>query len=64
MMQPSAGSQPKDTAKQPPDGQEFLSNFIAEAVQKLQNVRNPSQFQQVANGAQPQTIDANKQYYV
>jgi len=63
MMQPSAGSQSKTTGNQPPGPQEFLSNFIADAVQKLQNQRNPSMFQQTANGAVAQTIDANPQNF-
>ena len=61
MMQPSAGSQP-DPQKTP--GQLFLSDFVADAVKKLQDSRNPSGFQQAANGAVPQTLVANKDYYV
>ena len=72
MMQQSAGSQASQQEPSPgkkqldkyvaPDGP--LSQFIDQAMQKLQENRNPSSFQQAANGAVPQTLAYNKDYYV
>lgn len=55
MIQRSAGVQPD---KQPPKGKDFLNDFLAKAGAEMAAKRNPSTFQQVANGAQPQTVDA------
>ena len=44
-----------------PDGP--LSQYISSALLNLASHRNPSDFQQVANGAVPQTLNANKDYY-
>jgi hypothetical protein len=60
MTQQSAGSPSK---KQTP-GQNFLSQFVAEKIEDLKRERDPSSFQVVANGAQPQTLEANRDYYV
>lgn len=73
MMQPSAGSQASQQQPQQEKtaGKKFLdkykdgplSDFISAATQQLIDHRNPAQFQQVANGAVPQTIAYNKDYY-
>ena len=72
MMQQSAGSQASQQQPSPgkqqldkyiaPDGP--LSQFMDEAVRKLQANRDPSSFQQTANGAVPQTLAYNKDNYV
>lgn len=63
MMQQSAGSQP-NPQQQPTPGQEYLSNYIASAIQKLKDSRVPSQFQQIANGQVAQDLTAHSQDYV
>ena len=75
MMQPSAGSQASQQQPQQKKtaGKKFLdkyaaedgplSQYIASASQQLIDQRNPTQFQQTANGAIPQTIAYNKDYY-
>ena len=62
MMQPSDGSQPDPQNLSP--GKAFLSDFVADAVEKLKNNRIPSNFQQTANGQVSQDLIANKDYYV
>lgn len=60
MMQPLDGSQPEDRAA----GGDFLSDYVNEAIASLKKHRDPDSFQQVVNGARPQTLDANSDYYV
>ena len=60
MMQPSDGSQPEETDSR----RKFLSDYVDEAISTLKKQREPDSFQQVANDARPQTIEANKDYYV
>lgn len=62
MMQASAGRQPNKTAPLP--AKDFLGNFVASAIQELKAARDPDQFARRVNGAQGQTIDDNKDYYV
>ena len=65
MMQQSAGSQPNPQQQpQVTPGQEYLSNYIAQAIQKLKDERVPSSFQQIANGQVAQDLVAHKQDYI
>lgn len=59
----TSGGQPANQEENAP-GRAFLSQYIEEAVRKLQGIRNPSSFQQVANGAVAQTLEANRENYV
>ena len=74
MMQPSAGSQDNSQQQQQqPKGKQFLdkytdkdgplSQFVDSSALKLIMHRKPSSFQQTVNGAVPQTIAYNKDYY-
>jgi hypothetical protein len=60
MIPQSAGSQPDVPKKSPKD---FLSDYVDQAIQQLQQQRIPPAFQQAANGQVPQDIKANPQNY-
>ena len=57
----TAGQQPDNAATKSKD---FLDDYVGLAVKRLQEERDPSSFQQVANGAGSQTLTANKDYYI
>ena len=61
MMQPLDGSQADQEENAP--GKAFLSRYTEDLMDRLQKIRNPSSFQQVANGAVPQTLEENKENY-